>query len=123
MNKARNQLYFCAEAVPENRKHEMIGALRSSARCRLPSTNMAHYPCTVTPADLEWPERCPILGVSLKYDYGYHGPDKATFDRVNSSLGYIPGNVRIISFRANALKGSIDLRTAENIVKYMRAPK
>lgn len=52
---------------------------------------------------------CPLLGIELSYtNYkGMHVPDNyATIDKIDPEKGYIPGNVQIISFRANTLKNS-----------------
>ena len=53
------------------------------------------------------PTHSPISGVELKYGGGQGripADNAASIDRRNSALGYIPGNVFIISFRENTLK-------------------
>jgi hypothetical protein len=57
--------------------------------------------------DLEWPTHCPALGLELDYaTFGsYRMPENAaSFDRIDPSLGYVKGNVVIISWRANRIK-------------------
>ena len=51
-------------------------------------------------------EFCPVLGLKLVYGggRGKQMPDSASLDRVVGTLGYVKGNVRIISWRANELK-------------------
>lgn len=51
------------------------------------------------------PTHCPVLGIELSYDGG-DGSNNASIDRVDSRKGYIPGNVRIISWRANMLRSN-----------------
>lgn len=55
------------------------------------------------------PAVCPVLGIPLIYNYG-NGvkltDNSASLDRINPKLGYIKGNVEIISARANRIKGS-----------------
>lgn len=51
---------------------------------------------------------CPLLGIELSYENYKHGtaPDNyATLDRIDPKKGYVEGNVQILSFRANTLKG------------------
>jgi hypothetical protein len=51
------------------------------------------------------PVTCPILGV--KIDYAAKRTLNAfspTLDRIDNKKGYVPGNVRVISHRANRLK-------------------
>jgi hypothetical protein len=54
------------------------------------------------------PERCPVFGFKLKYfgQSSRNGYDTASLDRLDSSLGYVPGNIIIVSVRANQLKGN-----------------
>lgn len=62
---------------------------------------------TVRFEDIVWPERCPALGTSLEYAAGRGRLDPrvtASFDRIDSSKGYVPGNVQVISLLANVLK-------------------
>jgi thymidylate synthase ThyX len=54
----------------------------------------------------EFPEYCKYLGLKLNYDQG-NGvilPESPSFDRIDSSKGYVEGNVEIISNRANSMK-------------------
>ena len=57
--------------------------------------------------DIEFPTHCPVLGFELDWSRsGVVGPATPSFDRINSSKGYTKGNVRVISVRANILKGN-----------------
>jgi len=52
------------------------------------------------------PEFCPIFGIKLTYEVGKgRSPSSLSLDRINSSKGYVPGNIRFVSDRANRLKG------------------
>lgn len=61
----------------------------------------------LTVADLgKPPTHCPVLGFTLKY-FGQskkNAPDNATLDRIDNEIGYVVGNVIIVSARANELK-------------------
>jgi len=64
---------------------------------------------TISLADVIWPMHCPYLGTAL--DYTARGRKALrdlrtipSFDRINPELGYVPGNVQVISFQANAIK-------------------
>jgi hypothetical protein len=61
---------------------------------------------SITKGDLTLPEYCPILGIKLDYMKSIQGPDSPSLDRIDSTLGYIPGNVWVISHKANAMKNS-----------------
>lgn len=62
-------------------------------------------PFDIEAADIEIPEFCPVLGMPLAMGTG-QGPVDASpsLDRIIPERGYVRGNVRVISFRANALK-------------------
>ena len=54
------------------------------------------------------PEYCPVLPW-IRLDYGNNHGDRnmwASIDRIDPRIGYVAGNVRIISFRANVLKSN-----------------
>lgn len=72
-------------------------------------------------SDLVFPERCPILGVVLR---SYAGTaekqpggraDSFSLDRIVPELGYVKGNVQIVSQKANAMKNNA---TAEELKKF-----
>ena len=54
------------------------------------------------------PAFCPILGIPINYEvYGLEC--SASLDRIDSGLGYVDGNVRWVSTRANRLKSNATL--------------
>lgn len=62
---------------------------------------------------------CPLLGVELTYSKyeGTHAPSNyASLDKIDPSKGYVEGNVQILSFRANTLKGHASLEELKIIV-------
>jgi hypothetical protein len=63
---------------------------------------------------------CPLLGIELTYKScgNNRTPDNyATLDRIDSTKGYVPGNVQILSFRANTLKGDATLEELKLVIK------
>jgi hypothetical protein len=62
-------------------------------------------PFTITPEDIAIPERCPALGINL--ERGARGRAASpSLDRIFPELGYIPGNVVVVSFAANRIKSN-----------------
>lgn len=60
---------------------------------------------SITEDDFEIPDYCPILGLKLEHGTGRGPTDTSpTLDRIDNSKGYVPGNVQVISCRANRLK-------------------
>ncbi len=60
--------------------------------------------------DAAWPadNRCPIFKTPFKRGETWHVLESPTLDRRDSSLGYVSGNLAIISHRANAIKSNVD---------------
>lgn len=72
-------------------------------------------------SDIVVPERCPVLGMPIARAFGKGPkPHSPTLDRIDPALGYVRGNVRVISFRANALKSDASLEELELVLKDAR---
>ena len=65
---------------------------------------------TIVLADIVIPATCPVLGIAM---------DQPSLDRMDSSKGYEPGNVRVISFRANVLKNNATVEELRNVLNYV----
>jgi hypothetical protein len=77
-------------------------------------------PCTIDIAYLRsiWPadNRCPALDIPMDRRDRNHTP---SIDRIDNAKGYVPGNVAIISQKANRLKNSASLAEVTAIYAYM----
>lgn len=91
-----------------NPKNALLISVKSRAKMR-------GMEFSITENDLEWPERCPVLGIPLTFGLGQgHGISlsvrdaRFSIDRIDNARGYVPGNVVVVSFRANRLKSDAD---------------
>lgn len=75
--------------------------------------------CTIRPDDIRLRERCPILGTPLVKNTGQWSGNSYSLDRRDSSRGYVPGNVEVISWKANSLKSDLSLEQVKRLVQYM----
>ena len=70
-------------------------------------------PFNLEPDDIVIPTHCPILGIELvchvKGKTKGYNPEAASVDRIDPKKGYVKGNIRIISARANLLKNDATL--------------
>lgn len=82
---------------------------------------MDHIPFNLEESDVIIPDTCPVLGIPIKIHTGRGGyfPDSPTIDRIIPELGYIKGNIKVISFRANLLKTNATLEELKAIIKYI----
>jgi hypothetical protein len=60
--------------------------------------------CTISHEDIVVPEFCPVFGVKLEVADGFVTDFSPTLDRIDNAKGYVPGNVMVVSWRANRLK-------------------
>lgn len=69
------------------------------------------------------PSICPVLGIEIKRNIkdnsNTHGPsdNSPSLDRIDTSKGYVKGNIRIISNRANRIKSDASFDEIEKIYK------
>jgi len=71
---------------------------------------------------LDTTDICPILGIPMQWSAGRgkseSNPNSKSLDRIDSSRGYIKGNVQIISWRANHLKNNATLEELITLGKW-----
>ena len=63
-------------------------------------------PFDLTFEDVAYPDHCPILGIPLFRNIGKNGPtaNSPSIDKIDPKLGYVKGNIQVISHRANVMK-------------------
>lgn len=93
------------------RQHNPVKYLLYGARYRARKRGL---PFDITEQDVETPDVCPVLGVVLDYWSRVGQCDKtpsnrASLDRLDPQKGYVKGNVRVVSYRANQLKSNMTL--------------
>lgn len=81
----------------------------------------------LTEEDIKFPDICPVLGIPVILEQ-IDGPRKRTdntpsLDRIIPELGYVKGNVEMISWRANRLKNDAKLYEIELLLRYMKDRK
>jgi hypothetical protein len=82
--------------------HNLFLRKRKDAKFRGIKFNLTELPAR--------PERCPILDIIPKH---------WALDRIDNRKGYVVGNVRWISKRANMLKCDMTLETVKRLLAYM----
>jgi hypothetical protein len=66
-----------------------------------------HLPFSITEKDVYVPKFCPVLNIRLFTRLG-GGPglNSPTLDRIIPELGYVPGNIIVVSMLANQIKSN-----------------
>lgn len=70
-------------------------------------------------SDIEIPEVCPVLGITLVRHLGSAGgrPNSPSLDRIDPTKGYTRGNVQVISHLANSMKSAA---TTDHLLKFAK---
>ncbi len=87
----------------------------SSAKTRAKANNLTF---SLALAHIIIPSHCPVLGIELVWS------DKRTdntpsLDRMDNSRGYEPGNVSVISWKANRMKSHYSLEEFKRLVEWL----
>lgn len=102
-----------ARRYKEKHKDEMRDSLRRqretdcskfmwrSAKCRAKKLGI---PFTIKHRDIYVPSVCPVLGIPLAVSTGAQSDNSPSLDRILPALGYVKGNIAVISRRANTIK-------------------
>lgn len=70
--------------------------------------------------DIIIPEVCPVLGIKLIASNQTKSDNSPSLDRIDNSKGYVKGNVKVISWRANHIKTDATLSELEKVVAYVK---
>jgi hypothetical protein len=70
--------------------------------------------------DIIIPEKCPVFGFELKREDKQTWMCAPSVDRIDSSKGYIKGNITVVSRRANILKRDATVEELEQLLNYYK---
>lgn len=108
-----------------------LNAARRVARAQNPALFMLRHakrsarlkkiPFALVPEDITVPAVCPVLGLVLAVGEGKRTDASPSLDRLVPNLGYVRGNVRVISWRANNLKSDATLNEMRAVLTYMES--
>jgi len=70
--------------------------------------------------DITIPKKCPVFGFDLKREDRQTWMCAPSVDRIDSSKGYIKGNVTVVSRRANILKRDATIGELEQLFNYYK---
>ena len=109
--------YRCVRCGPSAKHFNLALRIWRRAKKRASTTGV---PFTISPQDVEVPDCCPVFGRPFRLGVRGDQNDTPSLDRIDASKGYIPGNVCVISWRANTLKRDATLEELEQIAAYVR---
>ncbi len=122
--------YECKECVRGNTNNEAKRLYNKQWRLDHPERYMLNaarsrakrvgIPFDLSIKDIHIPDTCPVLGIPL-----FHGvrnnPHSPTLDRVDNDIGYLKGNVVVVSQRANKLKSDATVAELKALASFYEA--
>ena len=96
--KVRDKIYRTTKKLDyAYRQRKMFWSAKHRAKIK-------SFKFNITIQDVVFPKVCPVLGYKIDYEGKRNAYNIPSLDRIDSNKGYIKGNVRVISNRANHLK-------------------
>lgn len=102
------------------RQANQLSYLVSRAKSRAKTQGVPHK---ITPEDLSMPTHCPVLGIKLERGQRGNMDNSPSIDKIEPKLGYVPGNVAVISHKANRIKGDATLDELKQVVRWLENNK
>ena len=84
--------------------------------------NRAGLPFDLEKGDIVIPTHCPVLGIPLFRNTGGKRPtaNSPSVDRIIPELGYVKGNIQVISQRANVMKNDASPDELRKFAEWVR---
>jgi hypothetical protein len=103
----------CKNYYAKNRIRIILNDARRRAR-------KLRVPFNLDLSDIVVPTHCPVLGIELSTTPSMKTRDSApSIDRMHAEFGYVQGNIRVISFRANRMKNDATFEEIEKLYRWM----
>ena len=97
-----------------------LNMLLNASKQRARNKNREH---TITVEDIKaiYPTDgcCPIFGMKLEFNTAGFRETSPSIDRIDSTKGYTPDNIQIISWKANRIKGYASIQEIEMLLAYL----
>lgn len=104
---------------PTGHKRSLEQLLKGTLRTAKVRAESYGVPFDITLKDLKYGDSCPVFGT--KFEWGSQITNQTpSLDRVIPEMGYVKGNVRVISMRANRLKNNASVEELEKVLEYMK---
>jgi hypothetical protein len=124
-------VYCCKNCplIPRNGKHLITHGKTKTHEYRLyylskQRSKQKNIEFNIDVDDIFIPEFCPILSIKLRKNHTGWAPDAPTLDRILPERGYVKGNIKVISGKANVMKNNATIDELEiftkNIFKYLQ---
>jgi len=114
MRKERNTL--------RQRKYRMMNPSHTLFHLAKQRAKRDGFDFNLSKEDITIPSVCPVLGIDLRVNAGGRAPtdNSPTLDRIHPKIGYIKGNIIVISSLANRIKSSANHRQILSVGRWLK---
>jgi hypothetical protein len=103
---------------PRKLQEVLRGAWRRAKEQKVPLPDFKEdYLMNLLPLDM----KCPVFGITMKWNYESSKYDSPALDKIVPALGYVQGNVIFISERANRMKNNGTPEQIIGVYEWMKA--
>lgn len=102
--RASNWVSANLQKVVDNKRLRRKDIRKSLIEAAQNRARMKNLPINITIDDIVVPEFCPILKIKIEKSSGKAKANSPSLDRIIPSLGYVKGNIQVISNKANSMK-------------------
>lgn len=114
--KHKNKLWREKKREEDRYRFVWYAAKRRAKLNNIPFTITKQDIINICPKD----NKCPILGITLQFGNKISQDNSPSLDRIIPSLGYVQGNILLISYRANRIKNDSTLDELEKICSFIK---
>jgi hypothetical protein len=86
--------------------HDLDRVAKAMVRAAKARATKSGVPFNLTPEDIVIPPNCPILGIPIIVGQKQANDNSPSLDRIMPLMGYVRGNIVVISNRANRIKNN-----------------
>ena len=121
----KNHYYQHPEKMKDKRVRENSDAVKRIYTRIKSRAKLNNIPFNLEIEDIVVPQHCPVLGIPIHsvYGGGTNQNNSPSVDRINPKGGYVKGNVRVISNRANLLKSNASIEELRLVLKDLEGIK
>ena len=116
------QAEFLREWEREKRKNNPEYYLWKAAKRRARTKDLDF---DIEVSDIIIPQFCPLLNIPIisQVGKGCRSPHSPSLDRIKNHLGYVKGNILVVSWRANFLKSDATIEELELLLTNLKTIK
>ena len=102
-----------ADNIKNYHRRCLLNSIRSKCKKR-------NIPFNLTLEDIIIPDSCPVFGFTLERSEGYRSDRSASIDRIDPKLGYVKGNIVVVSMKANQMKSNGNWQELQKLADFYK---